>query len=150
MKCEEVGRTNPAAALAALTAPASVRVGRFEVREITLGLMAILDSIDSPFLRPGAPASLPRFAESLFAMTRPSAETRRLLARGREAFSAAAAEWADGVSVREGTDLLLAASAAVRRLSDANPAADGTGEDGTGEDGEARGPDPTAGGPTAG
>lgn len=138
------GRQNPAAALDALTHPASTPCGRFEVREYTLGALAILDEIGSPFLRKDAPKTLPAFVETMFAMTRPSAESRRLLARSRDAFAAAAAEWADGVSVREGAELLSACSAAIARFAAANPAEDGGGEP------EEDDPDPTTAGPTAG
>lgn len=137
-------RQNPAAALEALVHGATTQVGRFEVREYTLGAFAILDEIGSPFLRKDAPKTLPAFVETMFAMTRPSAETRRLLAQGRDAFAAAAAEWADGVSVREGTELLSACAAAIARFAAANPAEDGGGE------AEEDDPDPTMAGPTAG
>ena len=49
---------NPDAALEALTHTATTKVGRFEVRELFLGTMALLQRIGSPLLSTDAPATL--------------------------------------------------------------------------------------------
>ena len=133
----------------ALTHPAATKVGRFEVREPTLGMIAILERIGSPFAVRGAKRDFSAYVETLFALTRPATDSLRLLDRGRDAFRAAAFEWSDTVSSAEGAALLRAAVAGIGRFEDANPAP----EDGADapEDQEAPSdPDPTAAGPTAG
>jgi len=136
---------NPKAALEALVHPATTKVGRFEVRELTLGTLAILERIGSPLVDPDEPRTLAAWAETLYALTRPAADCMRALAPGRDAYSAEAMAWADTVTNAEATALMAAAGAALRRLNAANPAEDKPDEEG----GEA-GPDPTAAGPTAG
>lgn len=140
---------NPAAALEALTAPPSRRVGRFEVRTLTLGLHAVLQRIASPLVTPGAEPTMEAWAETLFAMTRPGRESARLLADGREAFRAAALDWADAVSEEEGAELIRAAADALLSAGRANPAPDETGGDEE-DDGAPEGADPTAATRTAG
>ena len=140
---------NPAAALDARTHPATTRVGRFEVREPTFGMIALLERIGSPFAVRGAKRDFSAFVETLFALTRPAIESLRILEKGRDAFRAAAFEWADTVSSAEGTALLRVAVAGIGRFEDANPATE-DGDD-TPEDPEAPSdPDPTAAGPTDG
>lgn len=140
---------NPAAALEALTRTATTTVGRFEMHEPTLGMMAILERIGSPFAVRGAKRDFSAFVETLFALTRPATESLQLLDQNRGAFRAAAFEWADTVSAAEGADLLHAAVACIGRFNDANPAPDE--EVDLPEDPEAPSdPDPTAAGPTDG
>ena len=137
---------NPAAALEALTHQAATKVGRFEVRELFFGTMAVLERIDSPLARPGrATSALADWIDTLYAMTHPGRECAALLDQGREAFRDAALAWADTVSAAEATALMNAVLAALRRVNAANPATDEPAEEG----GEAD-PDPTAAGPTAG
>lgn len=138
---------NPAAALEALTAPPSRRVGRFEVRSLTLGLHAVLQRIASPLVTRDAEPTMEAWAETLFAMTRPGRESARLLAEGREAFRAAALDWADAVSEAEGAELIRAAADALLSAGRANPAPDEPGDD---DDGAPEGADPTAATRTAG
>lgn len=135
---------NPKAALEALVHPATTKVGRFEVRELYLGTLAVLERIDSPLIDPNAPRTLQAWAETLYALTRPAADCVRALAGGRDAYSAEAMAWADTVSDAEAKALVDAAGDALLRLNAANPAEDRPDE----EAGE--GPDPTAAGPTAG
>ena len=140
---------NPDAALEALTRPAKTTVGRFEMREPTLGMMAILEKIGSPFAVRGAKRDFSAFVETLFALTRPAVESLRLLEKGRDAFKDAAFEWSDTVSAAEGADLRRAATAGIGRFNDSNPAP--YNEDDSPEDPEAPSdPDPTADGPTDG
>lgn len=134
---------NPAAALEALAHPATTKVGRFEVRELFLGTLAVLEAIRSPLIDRDAPRTLAAWAETLYALTRPSADCMRALAGGRDAYSAEAMAWADTVTNAEATALMAAAGDALRRLNAANPA-----EDKPDEEGES--PDPTAAGPTVG
>ena len=124
--------------------PATTKVGRFEVRELFLGTLAVLEKIGSPLVDPDAPRSLAAWAETLYALTRPAADCMRALALGRDAYSAEAMAWADTVTNAEATALMAAAGDALRRLNAANPAEDKPDEEG----GES--PDPTAAGPTAG
>ena len=128
---------NPAAALEALTAPPSRRVGRFEVRSLTLGLHAVLQRIGSPLVARGGgaePPSMEAWAETLFAMTRPGRESARLLAEGREAFRAAALDWADAVTPEETRELVLAALGQLSGAARANPSPDGGPDEGDGPD----------------
>jgi len=138
--------SNPAAARAALLSPPSRRVGRFELREPTLGLLALLEETGSPLAVADAPRTLRAWAETLWAMTRPGPEAAAKLAEGRGAYARAALEWADGVSAAEAAELIRAACASMGRFDEANPAPDPGGDDG---DGEVQA-DPTAGGRTAG
>ena len=144
-----LGSENPAAALEALTAPPSRRVGRFEVRTVTLGLHAVLERIGSPltWTRWERHPTSEEWAETLFAMTRPGRESARLLAEGRDAFAAAALDWADGVSDAEALALIRAVSEIVRADARANPAPDSAGD---GDDAAPEGADPTAATRTAG
>ena len=86
---------NPKAALAAYTAPAFVQVGPFKVRDITLGLGGILERIESPVFTGRKPTHVSGWIPTLFAMTRPTEDSERLLVVGIEAFNAAAKKWAD-------------------------------------------------------
>lgn len=133
---------NPDAALAALTEPAARRAGRFEVRALTLGLHAVLQRIGSPLVDPAAEPTIEAWAETLFAMTRPGRESAALLAEGREAFRAAALDWADGVPESEGAALIRAAGEAMRAANAANPAPESEGD--PEEGGAPHGADPTA------
>lgn len=135
---------NPPAALEALTHPATTKVGRFEVRELFFGTMAVLEKIGSPLLDANAPRTLQAWAETLYALTRPAADCLRALGGGREAYAAEAIAWADTVTNAEAVSLMRAAGEALARMNAANPATDAPTE----EAGE--GPDPTAAGPTAG
>lgn len=132
---------NPPAALAALCAPGSVRVGRFEVRELTLGHLAVLEQIGSPLADRSAKRSLAAWAETLYALTRGAAECFALLASGRDAFREAAMRWAEGVRTDEALAMIRAVGASGGRLSAVLPPA------ASGEDAEA---DPTDAGRTAG
>ena len=140
------GNKNPPAAIAALTHPATTKVGRFEVRELFLGTLAVLEAIGSPLVDPDAPSTLAAWAETLYALTRPSADCMRALGGGREAYAAEAMAWADTVTNDEGARLIRAAGEALHRLKAANPSPEEPDE----EAGNDAVPDPTAAGPTAG
>ncbi|MGI5868680.1 MAG: hypothetical protein ACOX9C_04440 [Kiritimatiellia bacterium] len=131
---------NPTRALAAFTAPPAVRVGPYEVREITLGLAGVLEAVESPLVTGRKPGRVSGWAETLYAMTRPTEESERLLAAGREAYAAAAMAWADALPIPAARLLLEAVAAAGRRLADVSP-----------EEGDADGDDegPAPGNPPA-
>lgn len=147
---------NPKPALDALLHPTTTKVGRFEVRELSFGTLALLEAIDSPLYRADAPHTLYAWVETLYALTRPGREAAAKLAQGRETFAAAAFEWAEGVSNEEGGALIRAAYAALTRFLAANPteSADepenGDADEPAEEDGGETDPDPTRVGPTAG
>jgi hypothetical protein len=105
---------NPRRALKALNA-APAKVGRHEVMPATLRMCCVLSEIESPLVRGGAPApkSLGAWVPTLFAMTRPAAESQRLLSEGRAAFDAAAMEWAGNVQLGEALDLINACATQV-------------------------------------
>ncbi|MDD4059181.1 MAG: hypothetical protein PHW08_00585 [Kiritimatiellae bacterium] len=121
---------NPTRALAAFTAPPSVKVGPYEVREITLGLAGVLEAIESPLVTGRKPQRPMEWAATLFAMTRSTEESERLLASGREAYAATAKAWADTVPLAHARRMLEAVLAAGKRLADVSPDEDDDGETG--------------------
>ena len=121
---------NPTRALAAFTAPPSVKVGPYEVREITLGLAGVLEAIESPLVTGRKPQRPMEWAATLFAMTRSTEESERLLASGREAYAATAKAWADTVPLAVGTRLVEAVTASVDRLNGIEAEDDGASEGG--------------------
>lgn len=138
---------NPTRALAAFTAPPSVKVGPYEVREITLGLAGVLEAIESPLVTGRKPQRPMEWASTLFAMTRSTEESERLLASGREAYAATAAAWADTVPLAHARRMLEAVLAAGKRLADVSPDEDDDGDDdeaGEGAEDVARGNSPAA------
>ena len=108
---------NPTRALAAFTAPPSVKVGPYEVREITLGLAGVLEAIESPLVTGRKPQRPMEWAATLFAMTRSTEESERLLASGREAYAATAKAWADTVPLAIGLRLVEAVTKSIGRLN---------------------------------
>lgn len=134
---------NPSAALAAVNAPLTIRIGPYEVRDITLGLAAVLEAIESPVVTGSRPADLSGWAPTLYAMTHPVADSRRLLtASGVEGYVAAALQWSDDLPLALGRELIEAVTAAINRIKGISA------EDDAGE-GNSPG-NPTAAGPTAG
>lgn len=121
---------NPTRALAAFTAPPSVKVGPYEVREITLGLAGVLEAIESPLVTGRKPQRPMEWASTLFAMTRSTEESERLLASGREAYAATAKAWADPMPLAYAKRMLEAVLAAGKRLADVSPDEDDDGETG--------------------
>ena len=96
--------------------------GAGRVREVTAGVLCVLERVASPFATGSAPdsgAGLAPWLETVYAMTRPAAESWRLLSKGREAFGAAAAAWADGIAPAALDAALGACARSVRRLRDA-------------------------------
>ena len=127
---------NPKAALAAFNASKSVKVGPFDVREITLGLGGVLEQIGSPIFTGEKPKRVHGWIPTLYAMTHTTPESERLLAKGVEAFNAAAREWADAdVPYGLTTKLIDAVNASVRRLN----AISGDSGDDEGKDAEKNG-----------
>ena len=74
---------NPKTSLAAVAA-SGTPVGRWTVREITLGLSAVLESIQSPLDTGKKPADIRGWIPTLYALTHTTAESERLLAAGGE------------------------------------------------------------------
>lgn len=119
---------NPKAALEASTVPLEHPAGRFTVREITLGTLAILEQLGSGGADAGAPWM--DIVEKFYAMTHRAADCGALLADGRAAYRAAALAWADGLSPEDIQVLTQACNAASARLHAASAAAEQSGEDG--------------------
>lgn len=113
--------TNPTRALEALTASGE-DVGGVHVREITLGVSAVLERIGSPLVTGRAPETLLDMLPTMFAMTRPAAESQRLLASGgTDALRDAAVEWADGFGTEQGMEISRACVRALLRVSRVSP-----------------------------
>jgi len=115
---------NPKRALEALTA-GGVEVDGITVRELTLGLAAVLERIGSPLVTArakGEALTLRDMLPTMFAMTRPAAESDALLTSGgAEALQAAAVRWADDLSTETGMKLVAACAAAVSRVARVSP-----------------------------
>ena len=133
---------NPDAALAAINAPLKTKVGRHDVRELTLGLASVLEQIKSPVMSGERPEALAAWAGTLYAFTRPAGQSRALLsAKGAGGYNTAALKWVDDdLPLAEGMRRIAAVEAAVRRLNSISAQDDGG--DGGGN--------PSAAGPTAG
>ena len=110
--------SNPKVSLAAITASGK-KVGRWTVREITLGLSAVLESIESPLDTGIKPKGIRDWFATLFALTHTTPESERILADGIEAYRKASAEWADTVSILEARAMIVACQDAAKRLVDA-------------------------------
>jgi hypothetical protein len=131
---------NPKRALKALNA-APRKVGRHEVMPATLRMCCVLDEIGSPLVIHGRPAprNVGGWAPTIFAMTRPAAESQRLLAEGRDAFDAACMEWADGLMLDEALALVRACANQVAAAAGVHPDPGEDGETGNGERGTGNG-----------
>lgn len=119
---------NPKRAVKALTA-CGERVDEVEVREITLGLAAVLELLGSPLVvKRGAESgelTLREMLPTIFAMTRSAAETERLLAEGGfEAVMDAAVAWADDLSTATGMKLAKACARMAVKVADVSPQGD--------------------------
>lgn len=138
---------NPTRALAAFTAPPSVKVGPYEVREITLGLAGVLEAIESPLVTGRKPQRPMEWAATLFAMTSSTEQSERLLASGREAYAATAKAWADTLPLAHARRMLEAVLAAGKRLADVSPEEDDDdeGDEGGGDAAPGNSPAATAG-----
>ena len=122
---------NPTRALAAFTAPPSVKVGPYEVREITLGLAGVLEAVESPVFTGVKPREIGGWGPTLYAMTRSTEESERLLAAGgADAYARAAKAWIDTVPLAVGTRLVEAVTASVDRLNGIEAEDDGASEGG--------------------
>lgn len=110
--------SNPKVALAAITASGR-KVGKWTVREITLGLSAVLESIESPLDTGIKPKGIRDWLPTLFALTHSTAESELILADGLEAYRKAASEWADKVTIFEAKRMIEACQDAAKRLVDA-------------------------------
>lgn len=112
------------------------------VREISLGMAAVLERIGSPLVRQmqdGREMTLRDLLPTMYVMTRPAVDSELLLAEGIEALEAAAVEWGEGYTTAEGLEIAQACAAAAKRLARTLP---------SGADGGAEGnaPSPATGG----
>ena len=110
------------------------------VREVTAGILIVLERIGSPYATGEAPAPGAGFAPwlgTVYAMTRPAAESWGAIRRGT--FEAEAAAWADTLSPAAFDAALGATARAAGRMRAASLA----GGDGSGE-GPGAGPPPAA------
>lgn len=115
---------NPKRALAAVTA-AGEKVAGVQVRELTLGLAAVLERIGSPLVvgvPSGGSVSLRDMLPTCYVMTRPAVESEELLAEGFEALVREAVRWADGLSTADGAALAAACVRSAGRVRDVSPA----------------------------
>lgn len=111
--------TNPKRTLAAVTA-AGQNVAGVHVREITLGIAAVLERINSPLVRRMQTAeelTLRDMLPSMYVMTRPAVESEYLLAEGDGALMAAAVGWGDALTTADGLAIAMACSDAAKRLA---------------------------------
>lgn len=106
-------------------------VAGVQVREITLGLAAVLERIGSPLVRrmqDDEEVTLRTLLPTMYVMTRPAVESELLLAEGAGALEAAAIEWGDGFTTDEGREIAQACAAAAKRLARTMPNGDGGAE----------------------
>ena len=89
-----------------------------KVREITLGIGALLDQVGSPFMDGKKPEHISDMLPTFFVMTRPAAESQALLIQGQDVFDRAMMEWADTLPATACTELSVACAASKKRLND--------------------------------
>lgn len=115
---------NPKRALEALTASGET-VDGIKVREITLGLAAVLETIGSPFVTPRPKEQKLLLADllpSLYVMTHPAAESENMLSTGGpEMLMSAAVSWSDGLTTEQGARLVAACARSASRVARACP-----------------------------
>lgn len=119
---------NPDRALAAFTA-SGTPVGKWVVREITLGLAGVLERISSPLITGILPPHIDGWRKTLFAMTHSTEESESLLSKPADAYTTAARDWADTVPLREANQMIRACTAAAKRVQDVSPSGDDAGEE---------------------
>lgn len=107
--------SNPKASLAALTA-SGTPVGQYVVREITLGLSSVLETIKSPLETGVAPKVIKDMFSTLYALTHSTPHSEQILAKGVPAYNKAAAEWADTVPIGEAREMVTACWANIARV----------------------------------
>lgn len=140
---------NPERALGAFNAPPYTEVGGHRVYEITLGMAGVLEAIGSPFSIGVKPTNIIEWAATLYAMTRPPAESRvKLAAWAKKNYVAEAEAWADSLPAAEAAALIRAVCAANARSRGIDPECDDG--DGATADGDGAAANPTAAGRTAG
>jgi hypothetical protein len=91
------------------------------VRECTLAVATLLEAIDSPLVTGRKAETMMEMLPTMFVMTRPAAESMRILADGVPALKAAAVAWADTMAPGAGHALAIACAASARRVSDVSP-----------------------------
>ena len=95
---------NPERALGAFNAPPYTEVGGHRVYEITLGMAGVLEAIGSPFSIGVKPTNIIEWAATLYAMTRPPAESRVKLAAGPRRTTCEAEAWPTPAPPHGGAD----------------------------------------------
>ena len=114
---------NPKRALEAATDCGETVCGVL-IRPLTLGLAAALEKCGSPLLEGagGKPPTVGDMMASAFVLSRPAAESCRLLAQGRGAFDEAVIGWLDTLPPSAGAPLAKACLRAAGRVAGAAPA----------------------------
>lgn len=122
---------NPVRAIAAFNA-APAEIAGYKVYPVTLGICGVLDAIDSPLVTGQNPGGISGWTETIYAMTRPTADSLALLAGedGREAFREAALRWADSVPAGVALSLMREANRQAHVAMGVNPEPDSDGEPG--------------------
>jgi hypothetical protein len=112
---QQAVKTMPARTLAAIMEAEATIVKGVSVRNFTLGLAAVLEEIESPLLNGRPPTSHAEIVINIFVMTRPAAESQKLLAKGFDAFRAAAFAWADKLDISDAQVILTQALGKILR-----------------------------------
>ncbi len=124
---------NPVSAIEAMTTPAEQAAGRFVVREITLGTLAILERLSMQTSSVNTDGTWMPVIERYFAMTHSAVECGKLLSAGVECYRAAALEWASDITPSELKALTECCNSATARLRAATAATNGQAGDGNEE-----------------
>lgn len=107
--------SNPKASLAAMTA-SGTPVGKWVVREITLGLSGVLETIESPLDTGKKPKSIKEMFATLYALTHTTPESEQILTKGVAAYRKVAAEWADTIPLNDARTMITACWDSIARL----------------------------------
>lgn len=84
------------------------KVGKFRLRELTLGQASVLDKIKSPFVcGKGAESTLDDAIWAAFVLAHPARVSRELLSQGVECLQAAALVWGEDIPFHEATEAIV-------------------------------------------
>lgn len=84
------------------------QVGKFRLRELTLGQASILDKIKSPFVSgKGTESTLDDAIWAAFVLAHPAKVSRELLSQGVECLQAAALNWGEDIPFHEATAAII-------------------------------------------
>ena len=122
---------NPVSAIDAITTPGERPVGRFVVREITLGTLAILERLSMQTPSGNTDGTWMPVIERYYAMTHSAKDCGKLLSDGIDCYRAAALEWASDITPSEIQALTECCNAATARLRAATAATTGNAAEGS-------------------